>query len=245
MTSVLGTCSLDCEPYTQKLGSARKSGEGLRARQEERVHQGISEVCSFPSGEVRSARFAVQALLLTSRTRGVASRGVCADLPRSAIPAAPIAEWIDELRQLPQIRRAGRSEVPGVSHAKFPDRLSTHRGLHATYNIPAGSSQECARCHSEHNGEDFPLIKWDIKTFDHKEAGYMLEGKHAGLTCNKCHNPSHISAQNALPSREGSEPDISWPFYRLRHLPRGSAQRATRADMPVMPQFRRLEDRSA
>ncbi len=74
-------------------------------------------------------------------------------------------------------------------HTEIATRLSSRKGLHATYNIPPGSSQECARCHSEHNGEDFPLIKWDIKTFNHKETGYLLEGKHAGLTCNKCHNP--------------------------------------------------------
>src|SRR5246127_798419 len=80
-------------------------------------------------------------------------------------------------------------------HTEIASRLSAHKGLHATYNIPPGSSQECARCHSEHNGEDFPLIKWDIKTFDHKDTGYLLEGKHAGLACNKCHTPSHISPQ--------------------------------------------------
>jgi hypothetical protein len=81
-------------------------------------------------------------------------------------------------------------------HAEIASRLSAHKGLHAIYNIPAGSSQECARCHSEHNGEDFPLIKWDSKTFNHKEAGYLLEGKHAGLACGKCHNPTHITAQD-------------------------------------------------
>ena len=66
-------------------------------------------------------------------------------------------------------------------HTEIASRLSARRGLHATYNIPPGSSQECARCHSEHNGEDFPIIKWDTKTFNHKETGYQLEGKHAGL----------------------------------------------------------------
>lgn len=81
-------------------------------------------------------------------------------------------------------------------HTEIANRLSAHKGLHATYNIPAGSSQECGRCHSEHNGEDFPLIKWDLKSFNHKETGYALEGKHAGLACNKCHNPSHIYAQD-------------------------------------------------
>lgn len=80
-------------------------------------------------------------------------------------------------------------------HTEIASRLSAHKGLHSTYNIPSGSSQECARCHSEHNGEDFPLIKWDIKSFNHKDAGYVLEGKHAGLACAKCHNPSHISSQ--------------------------------------------------
>jgi len=80
-------------------------------------------------------------------------------------------------------------------HTEIASRLSAHKGLHATYNIPAGSSQECARCHSEHNGEDFPLIKWDVKAFNHKDAGYPLEGKHAGLACAKCHNPSHLAPE--------------------------------------------------
>ena len=80
-------------------------------------------------------------------------------------------------------------------HTEIGSRISAHKGLHASYNIPVGSSKECARCHSEHNGADFPLIKWDIKTFNHKETGYVLEGKHAGLDCKKCHTPSHIPAQ--------------------------------------------------
>src|SRR5271165_5737622 len=77
-------------------------------------------------------------------------------------------------------------------HAEIASRLTAHKGLHATYNLPPGSSNECSRCHSEHNGEDFPLIKWDAKTFDHKLAGYVLEGKHAGLACARCHSADHI-----------------------------------------------------
>src|SRR5271167_2586631 len=68
-------------------------------------------------------------------------------------------------------------------HAEIGARVATHKGLHATYSIPQGSSKECARCHSEHNGEDFPLVKWDTRTFDHKLTGYVLEGKHAGVAC--------------------------------------------------------------
>lgn len=50
-------------------------------------------------------------------------------------------------------------------HSEIASRLAARKGLHASYNIPQGSSNECSRCHSEHNGEDFPLIKWDTKTF--------------------------------------------------------------------------------
>ncbi len=90
----------------------------------------------------------------------------------------------------------GQAALKCVScHTEIGARISAHRGLHATYNIPAGSSQECARCHSEHNGEDFPLVKWDTRTFNHKETGYLLEGKHAGLACSKCHISTHISPQ--------------------------------------------------
>ena len=79
-------------------------------------------------------------------------------------------------------------------HSDIGARIAANRGLHASYRIPAGSSQECARCHSDHNGANFPLIKWDPNKFDHKETGYLLEGKHAGLACNKCHLPDRIPA---------------------------------------------------
>jgi len=46
-------------------------------------------------------------------------------------------------------------------HTEIAARLNAHRGLHASYGLNPASSQECAKCHSEHNGEDFPLVKWD------------------------------------------------------------------------------------
>ena len=78
-------------------------------------------------------------------------------------------------------------------HKEIATRVAEHKGLHAQYNIGPGSSQDCARCHSEHNGEDFSLIKWDQKTFDHKQTGYALEGKHLGLACNRCHSADKVS----------------------------------------------------
>lgn len=78
-------------------------------------------------------------------------------------------------------------------HTEIATRIAAGRGLHAHYNIKPGSSQECASCHSEHNGIDFPLVKWDTKTFDHRQTGFALEGKHVGLGCNQCHSADKIS----------------------------------------------------
>ena len=94
--------------------------------------------------------------------------------------------------------------------------------------FPAGSSQECARCHSEHNGEDFPLIKWDVKAFNHKDAGYVLEGKHAGLDCNKCHNPSRISPQERASIKVKDPAAPTWVFRLLALL---ATRTNTRGDL--------------
>jgi len=79
-------------------------------------------------------------------------------------------------------------------HGEIATGLAAKKGLHAAYHLSPASSQECSRCHSEHNGEDFPLIKWDVKTFEHRQTGYALEGKHAGLACERCHTAARISA---------------------------------------------------
>jgi hypothetical protein len=52
------------------------------------------------------------------------------------------------------------------------------------------------RCHSEHNGATFNLLHWDPSPakFDHVRTGLVLDGKHAGLTCAKCHNAGNISS---------------------------------------------------
>ncbi len=120
VTSVLGSSSLDCKPYTQKLGTARKTGEGLRARQEERVSRSrdFRSVHVPQRGGGRGA-LCGSSIAPTSHTRGVAWHSLGTDLPRSAIARAPITEWIDKLRQLPQIRGPGCAEVPGVSQRNF------------------------------------------------------------------------------------------------------------------------------
>ena len=75
-------------------------------------------------------------------------------------------------------------------HGEIAAELTSGRGLHSKFPNRAN----CAACHSEHNGESYPLIHWQpsLKEFDHKETGYPLQGKHAGLECSQCHTPAHV-----------------------------------------------------
>ncbi|MBZ0269405.1 hypothetical protein K8I85_14720 [bacterium] len=61
------------------------------------------------------------------------------------------------------------------------------RGLHGTE-----AGKQCIECHGEHRGLDFDVIHWDNgspEKFDHRRAGWPLNGKHLELECRKCHQP--------------------------------------------------------
>jgi hypothetical protein len=75
-------------------------------------------------------------------------------------------------------------------HTEIAQRLAQARGLHARF----ANKEDCAKCHSEHNGEGFPLIRFQpsLQGFDHSQTGYVLQGKHAGLECRQCHKPERI-----------------------------------------------------
>jgi len=80
-------------------------------------------------------------------------------------------------------------------HTEIARLLSEQRGYHARLQMQNPNGKDCVRCHLEHNGVDFPLIHWERppQQFDHRLTGYPLQGKHAGVACEKCHTPAHIS----------------------------------------------------
>lgn len=80
-------------------------------------------------------------------------------------------------------------------HKEIGRRLETGRGLHP--RLPDAAGKSCNRCHPEHNGRDFPLIRFETKDFDHSRTGYPLAGRHASLVCAQCHQASHISETDA------------------------------------------------
>ena len=79
-------------------------------------------------------------------------------------------------------------------HKELAQVLAGKHGYHALLPMQNPNGKECVRCHLEHNGEDFHLIRWEPsrEQFDHKQTGYKLEGKHSALACEKCHTPAHM-----------------------------------------------------
>lgn len=80
-------------------------------------------------------------------------------------------------------------------HREIAWLIEHRRGLHASPGMDA-----CARCHPEHAGRDFGLVRFDEgspERFDHRRAGWPLEGRHASLGCDACHR-SRFRASDAL-----------------------------------------------
>lgn len=77
-------------------------------------------------------------------------------------------------------------------HKDLAQRINSKRGFHKD------KKEDCITCHPEHQGEDFKLIDWNPKEFDHSETGYILTGLHKKITdCNKCH-----SSLNRVPGKK-------------------------------------------
>ncbi len=89
----------------------------------------------------------------------------------------------------------GRSELKCLEcHEEIALGMTEKRGYHVRKVAPASASNDCARCHSEHNGKDHRLVRWPAtkEQFNHNEAGWNLEGKHAQVKCAQCHNEKNI-----------------------------------------------------
>jgi len=99
-------------------------------------------------------------------------------------------------------------------HKEIAGRLSGKHGYHSQIQMRNPNGKDCVRCHLEHNGEDFNLIHWEPsqKQFDHRLTGYNLEGKHAGVACEKCHMPAYmVPEERALIKMK----DLSKSFFGL------------------------------
>jgi len=92
---------------------------------------------------------------------------------------------------------AGKPKVKCYScHEEIRKKVKANLGYHARAMKGRQGEPACAECHAEHFGRNFNIISWKTnkEEFDHRETGYVLQGKHAGLSCERCHQPKFISA---------------------------------------------------
>lgn len=97
---------------------------------------------------------------------------------------------------------AGLTKGCLACHTEIADQLTTELGYHAF--LAAAGDRECAQCHPDHVGRDFPLasaLSWrerDPNEFDHPHVLFTLAGAHDGLACEACHQ-ERLSGSFTLP----------------------------------------------
>ncbi len=93
-------------------------------------------------------------------------------------------------------------------HREIAALIGQHQGYHGRLATGPNGAQRCATCHPEHAGRNFALIAWPDSTperFDHRTAGWALDGRHAALACARCHQQAFRTAPAAaLSPRRGS-----------------------------------------
>lgn len=77
-------------------------------------------------------------------------------------------------------------------HTDVQRLVNARRGYHA--RLTPAQRGNCASCHPDHAGVDFDLVDWgpaDRARFDHRQAGWALEGKHVTAKCESCHTTKY------------------------------------------------------
>jgi len=117
------------------------------------------------------------------------------------------ARWRRQVRALPRVGKARRTEalfrVP-----RSPRPPGRRRAWPAWNGI---QRRDCGTCHVEHVGRGAPLVRWPggRESFDHRMARWPLEGGHAGVACDRCHDARTSTEGTKLPRRGHRVPQLS------------------------------------
>lgn len=105
-------------------------------------------------------------------------------------------------------RGAGMAPSCLSCHKDVKALIDAKRGYHA--KLPAAERTNCASCHPDHAGDDFAMVSWPAggkNRFDHRQAGWALEGKHVEAKCESCHKTAfRAPAMAAISKRKTGTP---------------------------------------
>jgi hypothetical protein len=132
---------------------------------------------------------------------------------RAQLSPGPLSEAHRSLEGVTQCfqcheRGAGVADAKCLAcHTEIGWLRARSRGLHARVQ-----SMPCAKCHPDHAGLAFQLVRWDEgapERFDHRRAGFELEGRHGTLRCGECHQPRFQKSGGAALIRKRAR-SASW-----------------------------------
>jgi hypothetical protein len=119
-------------------------------------------------------------------------------LPHAAIPGLEVLSGCGSCH-----RAEGLAEGCLSCHREIGSQLTSKRGYHAF--LLGDHDADCAPCHPEHIGRDFPLVSRlsyggkGEESFDHPHVEFRLKGKHIGLGCGSCHGSGTGPRGNGAP----------------------------------------------
>lgn len=135
---------------------------------------------------------------------------LAAALPaRAQLSPGPLARphrAIDGATQCLKCHQVSRREAMDRSclacHQEIGWLVGEKRGLH-----PREGSGKCSTCHPDHAGVEFKLVAWtrdSLSRFDHRRAGWALEGAHAREECTACHTSRYRHGRAAALAPAGA-----------------------------------------
>ncbi len=92
-------------------------------------------------------------------------------------------------------------------HKEIKSRMDKNEGFHVSKEV---KGKDCAKCHSEHHGRKFDMVRFDENTFDHNLTGYELTGRHKTgwsskgqkIDCRSCHKPDFVQEPELKKKKE-------------------------------------------
>jgi len=72
-------------------------------------------------------------------------------------------------------------------HGEIKAAIDSKHGYHALV-----APKKCVSCHKEHLGLSAQTVVFKRESFDHRQTGYMLTGKHQKTQCERCHDAKNI-----------------------------------------------------
>jgi hypothetical protein len=116
-----------------------------------------------------------------------------ADFMQNLTSPGPLAEPHKEFDSKCEKCHVPFKGIPNASclacHTGTQQRIQSGHGTHFEYEK---QGKKCSSCHGDHKGRKHALSPPVESGFKHEITGFVLDGKHASVACNKCHKPGAL-----------------------------------------------------